>query len=255
MLNITMKWFMGQIVSLFRAQDHFIFLLLIYFSQFQLHSTGQLSPQKPRIFCLRQLICVRTANQTNVLLAIVIISLCDRTDVRFVCQFDVGSPLDKDSTQKMCVLCCVYSICGLAFGIVNGKTAKSFFFQWTLIKLKNECERWTPTRMYVGIGELKPLPNSLALEVQPNIGSFHWNGCHHKQIDFCRFVERIKNQFYGLGVSPCSINAFNFVIVLFGHNVAYDACLFTWPFFRFSVTYSFCGRKNDLWSFIGKSLR
>lgn len=26
--------------------------------------------------------------------------------------------------------------------------------------------------------------------------SFHWNGCHHKWIDFCRFVERIKNRFY-----------------------------------------------------------
>lgn len=107
---------MGQIVSLFRAQDHFIFLLLIYFSQFQLHSTGQLPPQKPRIFCLRQLICVRTANQTNVLLAIVIISLCDRTDVRFVCQFDVGSPLDKDSTQKKCV--CVFCVVFTQFAVL-----------------------------------------------------------------------------------------------------------------------------------------
>lgn len=102
---------------------------------------------------------------------------------------------------------------------------------------------------------------------------FHWNGCHCKQIDFCRFVERIKNRFYAGFTIPftlllffcvcvresnfsataffspqnCCFSAFRFVWCV-QWIFLYDECLFTfiWPFsFRIS---SLVNQTDDVFS-------
>lgn len=74
--------------------------------------------------------------------------------------------------------------------------------------------------------------------------SFHWNGCHHKWIDFCRFVERIKNRFYAgfimhwlyrlLRTFQCTSTRFLSASLSFSVFLS-SAWLFVW-FWRFHIS-------------------
>lgn len=150
----------------------------------------------------------------------------------------VGQWIANKQREKMCALvysvwwCCVRH-CGDGS---NDRGEKSFVFKWTLIKLKNGCMRWTTLNStYVGIGNLDAQTPSHShttaristVNRQQNrhwmcrfllkFNSFQWNGCRHKQIDFCRSAERIKNLFYA-GPSPPQ-SFFSFLLTSFFHLV------------------------------------
>lgn len=110
------------------------------------------------------------------------------------------------------------------------------------------------------------LGEAISTEIQTYFIS---NGCHHKQIDFCRFAKRIKNRFYAgstvLSVSHRIVfrffSLFGFVCVFCNQLDRKHRCSlyvirdaeYHGPFFRQSfawlyhvITNSLCGQMNDL---------
>lgn len=107
--------------------------------------------------------------------------------------------------------CAVYTICGVAFNIVDGKWQKVSFLNEPLSNWKMNAtdgddgddddakSSWNAHVCELGIEALHFKNSSqnfdsctvaISTEIQTQ------NECHHKQIDFCRFAKRIKNRFY-----------------------------------------------------------
>lgn len=170
-------------------------------------------------------------------------------------------------------------------------------WMWTM----NDATITGFTCIWMGIGDLKPFTDlslSLCISIRftctwgstylydhttcsfaLKFHSSHWNGCHHKQIDFCRFVERIKNRFYGLKLCHSqnaqtfrrtNTNIFTFYLIWHSSMQSTWSWVFLcdnvgmcvmfvcsrWPFLYHRIQWFliFCGQMNDLWSFIGKEL-
>lgn len=143
-------------------------------------------------------------------------------------------------------------ICGVAFNKCWWQTAKSFFSNEPLSNWKmNACDEQVLCVLVSHVWELGNWCFTIrivhfgfdvyrfTIEIQLE---FHWNGCHHKQIDFCRSVKRIKNLVYTGSASlffpvftrtSCNqvfesfyllfllVFAIRYVIVVSGSNVIY----------------------------------